>query len=211
MRWWRAAVVPVMLAGILLGAAPAYGHVVLVSSDPADGARLDAPPSQVVLVFSEPVNPKLSRVALTIGQTPTPLPSLVRILDDTITAPLPAGSGNYRLAYRVIGTDGHRIDGRVQFTVAGTARPTPPATTDSAPATLDSGGSPARAVPVDRSDSAPWWPAALGAFLLAGALAYVLTIGRNRGKEASSSVGTTSEPHSRGDRSGDQRPRDGAD
>jgi len=210
MRWWRVAVVPVVLTGVLFGAAPAYGHVALVSSDPADGARLDAPPNRVILVFSEPVNPKLSRVALTIAQTPTPLPSPVRILDDTITVPLPAGSGGYRLVYRVIGTDGHRIDGRVQFTVAGTAsdRPTPTATTDSAPATLDSGGSSARAVPADRGDSAPWWPAVLGAFLLAGALAYVLTIGRNRGKEASSSVGTTSEPHSRGDQSGDQHLRD---
>ncbi|HEY4152665.1 MAG TPA: copper resistance protein CopC, partial [Pseudolysinimonas sp.] len=39
------------VAAVLGVAAPAAAHAVLVSSDPADGSRLDASPAQVTLHF----------------------------------------------------------------------------------------------------------------------------------------------------------------
>ncbi|HEX6076364.1 MAG TPA: copper resistance CopC family protein [Micromonosporaceae bacterium] len=213
MRWWLTAVVMV-LAGALLGTTPAYGHVGLVSSDPADGATLDTSPNQAVLAFSDPVNRDLSQVALTIDETPTPLPAPSRIVGGTITVPLPGGPGRYRIAYRAVGTDGHRIDGRVRFTVTGPpgSRPSQPDTVDSAPATEPDDGSTSPAVAVVVSEDqggGPFWPVVLGALLLIGALAYVLTIGRNRGEETTSSGGTTIESRNRGDQPEGDHPEDG--
>ena len=44
-----------VLAFVVAGAWPAGAHTSLLSSDPADGARLDTAPEQVVLTFSEPI------------------------------------------------------------------------------------------------------------------------------------------------------------
>lgn len=214
MRWvWRwLAVVPMVLAGSLLGAFPAYGHVSLASSDPADGATLDAPAAQAVLVFSDPVNGALSRAALLIDGAPATPPQPVRVDGDTITVPLPAQAGRYRVAYRVVGADGHRIDGQIRFTVTGpppgsTTATTGPADQPSSDAgTPTRAGNPVRPALVRGSQSSLWPLAGLGALLLLGALAYVLTIGRNRGKEASSSVGTPGQPHGGDDSSGGHTP-----
>ena len=214
MRWvlrWLA-VVPMVLAGSLLGAFPAYGHVSLASSDPADGAALDAPPAQAVLVFSDPVNGALSRAALLIDGAPVTPPQPVRVDRDTITVPLPAQAGRYRVAYRVVGTDGHRIDGQIRFTVSGPPRGSTPASAAVPDQPSDDAGTPRQAgnsvrPALVRGNQSSLWPlAGLGALLLLGALAYVLTIGRNRGKEASSSVGTTGQPHSGDDSSGGPTP-----
>jgi methionine-rich copper-binding protein CopC len=203
MRWWRAVVIPMVLAGTLLGAAPAYGHVALLSTNPAEGASLDTPPSQAVLVFSESLNRDLTQVALTVNDVPTPPPAPRRITGGTLTVPLPESSGRFRIVYRAVGSDGHRIDGQLRFTVSGTGH-SHPAPADPAPAI---GGSEAPANVTADDRNAPWWPVALGALLLLGTLAYVLTIGRNRGKDTSSSVATTTESHDPGDQPG-QHPGD---
>lgn len=218
MRWvWRwLAVVPMVLAGSLIGAFPAYGHVSLASSDPADGATLDTPPVQAVLVFSDPVNGALSRAALLIDGAPVTPPQPVRVDGDTVTVPLPAQAGRYRVAYRVVSADGHRVDGQIRFAVNGApTSATPPSAAVSDQPSSDAGtparaADPARPALVRGSQSSLWPLAGLGALLLLGALAYVLTIGRNRGKEASSSVGTTGQPHGSeapgGRTSGDDEP-----
>lgn len=203
MRWiWRwLAVVAMVLAGSLLGAFPAYGHVSLASSDPADGAILDVPAAQAVLVFSDPVNGALSRAALLIDGAPVTPPQPVRVDGDTITVPLPAQAGRYRIAYRVVSADGHRVDGQIRFAVSDPSRSsTPPSAAASDQPSSDAGtpmraGNSVRPALVRGSQSSLWPLAGLGALLLLGALAYVLTIGRNRGKEASSSVGTSGQPH----------------
>lgn len=207
MRWvWRwLAVVPMVLAGSLLGAFPAYGHVSLASSDPVDGATLDAPAAQAVLVFTDPVNGALSRAALLIDGAPVTPPQPVRVDGDTITVPLPAQAGRYRVAYRVVGADGHRIDGQIRFTVSDPPLGSPDQPSSDAGTPTQAGNS-VRPALVRGNQSSLWPLAGLGALLLLGALAYVLTIGRNRGKEASSSVGTTGQPHGGGDSSGGHTP-----
>jgi methionine-rich copper-binding protein CopC len=203
-----------VLAGSLLGAFPAYGHVSLASSDPADGVTLDAPAAQAVLVFSDPVNGALSRTALLIDGAPVMPPQPVRVDGDTITVPLPAQAGRYRISYRVVGADGHRIDGQIRFTVSDAPLGSVPPTTavpdqpSSDAGTPTRTGNPVRPALVRGSQSSFWPLAGLGALLLLGALAYVLTIGRNRGKEASSSVGTTGQPHGGDDSSGGHTPGD---
>lgn len=212
MRWRWLAVVPMVLAGSLLGALPAYGHVTLIASDPLDGVSITVPLARAQLTFSEPLEAGLSRAALMINGVLVTSSEPSWFAEDTIHVPLPARAGRYRIIYRVVGVDGHRVDGQIRFTVTGPPGSTP--TTALAdepsgyvePSAWHTEGSSIRA-----SRSSLWPLAGLGALLLLGALAYVLTIGRNRDKEASSSVGTTGQPHgddSSGERaSGDDHPR----
>lgn len=192
MRWWSLVVVPVLLGGVLLGGAPAYAHAELVSSDPADGAALDTAPAQVVLTFSSEVNPDLSRVAVTVDGAPadTGAPT---VRGATVTVPLPGGAGGYRVVYRVVAADGHRVDGQLRFTAAAAAAPGPSGTGGASDAASPSEpGSPSVAAkPRTVTRSWVWLLVGLGGVGLFGALAYVLTIGRNRGEDVPSSVRST--------------------
>ena len=61
----RLAILCGVMGAVLFGA-PAAAHTDLISVDPADGSRLDQPPRQIVLEFSEEMNPELSTVTLGI-------------------------------------------------------------------------------------------------------------------------------------------------
>ena len=107
-----------LLAG-LVTAGPAVAHATLVSTDPGQGARLEAPPGRVSLTFSE-------SVSLGAGYA--------RVLDsggqrvDTGTASVDGGvlavplrtdlpDGGYLVTYRVVSADSHPVSGAFSFVV----------------------------------------------------------------------------------------------
>lgn len=107
--------------------APAYAHPKLVSSAPAANASVSAP-SRITLTFSEGLMPRLSgaeivmtgmpgmpnhRMAVTGFKTSTGADGKTLIL--TLARPLSAGS--YQVAWHVVSTDTHRIQGNLAFTV----------------------------------------------------------------------------------------------
>lgn len=101
----------------LLMAASAYAHAALNRAEPADGARLAAPPAVIRLTFSEPVSP--TRLTLTgPGREPFMLTE-TRLAGTTLEiVPPPAlADGGYVLSYRVVSQDGHPIGGSVLFTL----------------------------------------------------------------------------------------------
>lgn len=111
-----------VLAGTLLVggtmASPAGAHADLLSTDPADGSSLSAPPAQVSLTFSEALVPETVNVA--VSNAMGPLQAIEpRTQGDTVTVPWPAevGDGDYTVAYRVVSEDGHPIEGQFAFTV----------------------------------------------------------------------------------------------
>ena len=125
------------------GAAPAYAHAVLSSSDPADGATLDRPPSEVLLTFSEPVDPKVSsiRVLDTNGRNVARGDARVLAADaKRFRVRLSSiGEGVYVVSWRVLSrADGHVTGGSFAFGVgvspvgverpSGTVEATPGAT-----------------------------------------------------------------------------------
>lgn len=122
----------------LLGyAAPAQAHSALVSSDPAASSRVAAPPAQLTLAFTDPVNAKFVTIRLAAGTAPAV--DLTSTTDGKqVTAQVPSGqpvSGqdqSWTVTYRVVSADGHPISGSYIFTVAAAAAPT---TTASSPAT----------------------------------------------------------------------------
>jgi copper transport protein len=109
----------VVLSVALAVPAPAGAHALLVSSDPADGSRIDSSPQRVRLAFSEEISPRFHSVQL-VG------PGGRRIagtrLDEagsTITLDVPKlAKGTYAVDWRVVAEDdGHTTSGTVVFGV----------------------------------------------------------------------------------------------
>lgn len=106
------------LAAVLLLPAAARAHSELRGSEPADGARLAAPPAELVLRFNERVQltaltlrdaaGRETRVALPRDTTPR--------AEERLAAPTLA-PGPWRLEWRAISADGHPVRGTVRFTV----------------------------------------------------------------------------------------------
>jgi methionine-rich copper-binding protein CopC len=115
----------ITFAMVLMGCcALAFAHAKLVKSDPAEGATVKAAPTKFVLTFGEPA--KLTMLTLQKDAQPAkkigPLPA-----DSSAEISVPAPKlepGKYVLAWRVVGSDGHVLPGKVTFTVGAT-----PATT----------------------------------------------------------------------------------
>lgn len=118
-------------------------HATLISSEPAASSRVASSPRRVRLVFSEPIEGTLARVALvTAGEAPVSLaaagdPTNVR----AVVAPVDSlAPGSYRVEWRVVSADGHPVSGTFVFTVGdstlGAARPRAPP-----PVPLDPGAS----------------------------------------------------------------------
>ena len=120
----RLAILCGVMGAVLFGA-PAAAHTDLISVDPADGSRLDQPPRQIVLDFSEEMNPELSTVTLgidggdftdldlAIGRSPS---TLVVAVPASLVAE-PGAASRWRLAFRVVSADGHPVAGETSFTV----------------------------------------------------------------------------------------------
>lgn len=128
MRFLLCCLVALALCG---SAGRAAAHAVLLETLPADGARLDAPPSSIELRFNEPVVPVLVRLFDGHGQ-PADKSLRPRADDKSIVLELDRklADGAWLVSWRVSSLDSHPIAGTLRFTVgeAGAAAPAlPPA------------------------------------------------------------------------------------
>jgi methionine-rich copper-binding protein CopC len=113
-------VAPFLLAGSLaLLPTLALGHTELASSDPADGSTVTEPPDEVVLTFEGEVDE-------TAGFTVTD-PSGAEVGSGSLDLEIAdrnvvrgevdvAATGEYVVAWSVVGDDGHDVTGEVTFT-----------------------------------------------------------------------------------------------
>ena len=108
----------------------ASAHAVLLDSTIKDGAILDAPPADVTLSFSEPLDPQASTIELydensvAIGLERITFPAA-----DQMQAPLPATlrPSSYTLIYHVLSAvDGHTSSGFLLFSIGTGAVPVAP-------------------------------------------------------------------------------------
>jgi methionine-rich copper-binding protein CopC len=105
----------------LLTAAQAQAHAKLVSSTPAEGATVAAP-KQLVLKFSEKLQPKFSGVALTMpAMNNRAMATKVSVAKDgvtmTATPTQPLTPGAYAVSWHAVTADTHRMQGTYNFTV----------------------------------------------------------------------------------------------
>ncbi|MDP9301958.1 MAG: copper resistance protein CopC [Actinomycetota bacterium] len=109
----------VALAAILMVASPsaAFAHAGFVSSTPEPGAILGSAPGQVSLTFSEPLNTRLSRVAV---RTPDGSSVAGHVVgDDGMVVDLTTGQpGVYEVDWTTVSlVDGHTLSGSFRFGV----------------------------------------------------------------------------------------------
>ena len=176
-------------AALLLGAAPAFAHTRLESSDPADGSSLATAPESVSLQFNEDLQADFATVTV-VGPDGTQYQkgAVSAAGGQVSVAVSPLGpAGTYQIGYRVVSDDGHPIQGKLSFSMTaagpGGALPSPSATVPSAPAPAPA-PAPAGVDPqasTQQSGGAPIWPWLAGAVVLVGAGAAVaLRLGRQR-------------------------------
>ncbi|GAA1401677.1 copper resistance CopC family protein [Oerskovia paurometabola] len=124
-----------LAAALLLGiggAVPAQAHDRIISSDPADGAQLDAAPAALTMTFStEPlaVEPQVV-VTDTAGTVVAQGSPTIEGTAATFPWPAELTGDTYTVAWRVVSSDGHPIEGTFSFAVAAAPEPAAPVATD---------------------------------------------------------------------------------
>src|SRR5699024_10234843 len=130
----------VLAATLVAFAPPAQAHDSLVSSTPADGDHLDSPPDQVVLQFSaEPID--VGGDILVIGPDGTDVAvSEPEYSGREVTVDLDPDmpEGDFEIRWRIVSSDGHPIQGVIEFAVGSTT----PSDDDASPAPSAGTGSP---------------------------------------------------------------------
>ena len=120
---FRAALPLALLMLVVAGPGVASAHATLVSTNPVDGVTLGTPPTEVRLVFSEPVAVDLVTVGLAdgSGSSVDGISVVADPADDTVAVVrLPAlDAGAYRLAWKAVDdVDLHVTSGIIVFGVA---------------------------------------------------------------------------------------------
>ena len=113
-----------LLAAVSLAPAAAHAHSEVRHSSPADGAVLAAPPTEIVLTFTEPMQVSALRLLDAAGrETPlrreggAPRTAKLGSIRASILGAAPLPPGDYRIEYRGISADGHVGGGTVRFRV----------------------------------------------------------------------------------------------
>jgi methionine-rich copper-binding protein CopC len=112
-----------LLAGlaVLAGGPDAFAHALLRQAQPAVGATVKAAPDELLLVFSEAVEPAFSRVAVTDAQgRPVATGNLHTDPNDAthlLMGVRRLGPGTYKVVWHATSVDTHKTEGAYQFTV----------------------------------------------------------------------------------------------
>ena len=115
--WGGGVCVALML--VLFSYRIASAHATLVSSDPRAGTWVPTSPTQIRLVFSEPVEASLATVSLVSvsGQEQIRVAGDPHDVHAVIGAPGTLAPGEYRLVWRIVSADGHPVSGSFVFGV----------------------------------------------------------------------------------------------
>ena len=111
---------PFTLAALMIGASTTLiAHTKLAKSEPAAGATLTTPPTQIQLWFNESVDPSVSKIELKSGSGPVALAPAQATGGKSLTAGIKGavGSGTYTVGWQTAGDDGHVVKGEFSFTV----------------------------------------------------------------------------------------------
>lgn len=98
----------------------ASAHDQLISSDPADGASLEAPPEAITLTFNDAPLDVSPQIRVTGPDGAVVADGAPTIEGTAATLALPDGlpTGTSTVQWRVVSTDGHPIEGSFSFDVA---------------------------------------------------------------------------------------------
>ena len=98
-------------------ATPALSHAHLSKSTPAAGTTV-SPPTEIVLNFTEPLEPAFSTIELRDSMGKRIETGKAQVKDDVMRLPLkPLSAGRYTVNWRVLSVDTHKSQGNFAFTV----------------------------------------------------------------------------------------------
>jgi copper transport protein len=110
-----------VVALVVVAAAPASAHATLLTTDPQNGGVYDKPPSQVKLRFSEPVEVSLGGIRVFSSdrdRVVTGSPEHPGGAQSEVAVSLPGlDDGTYVVTWRVISADSHPVEGAFTFQV----------------------------------------------------------------------------------------------
>jgi copper resistance protein C len=140
----------VFAAAVLGLAGPAAAHDAAESSTPAEGASVAVPPEQVSVTFNK--TPLGIGAAFSVKDAAGTewAEGPVEIVDNVASQKLRAGgpAGEYTVAWRVVSSDSHPIEGTFAFTAASAAQAAAPAGSPTAAGTVPATGAAAATAPV---------------------------------------------------------------
>lgn len=124
---------------------PASAHSELVSSNPEADSTVAKAPSEVTLVFNEPIQDQGSSIVVTLDGTTVSDSKTFATQNTTASVRLEGAGdpGTYDVEYRVVSEDGHVVDESFSYTVDGstnstdTTTPSPSGTPTSDTSTSD--------------------------------------------------------------------------
>lgn len=118
----------VALVTLLVAVPAASAHAILLRAEPAISGVTPTPPDEMLLQFTEPVEPRFSQIEVTDRDGTSVTRGPVTSADDAaslVVALQPSlGDGWYRVEWHALSVDGHRIQGVFPFGV-GDAGPVP--------------------------------------------------------------------------------------
>lgn len=111
-----------LVLGVLVDvgtARPAAAHATVVTTTPADGARLDVAPAEVVIEFDESVSLGAGYARVLDGDGERVDTGAAEVRDTTLTVPLRENlpDAGYVATYRVVSADSHPVSGAFSFAV----------------------------------------------------------------------------------------------
>jgi methionine-rich copper-binding protein CopC len=169
---------------LLAPASPAAAHNSLQAANPARDARLSTPPKQITLTFLQRLDPAFTTIVLSDAdqrKIPTGEPAVTGAMG-TVPISQPLANGSYTVAYRVVSTDGHPVQGSYSFTVADPTASAAPdmAASGAAGAGATSPASPSQAASSHGSGGPGPVLLVAGGFALIAAVAGVVGLRRRR-------------------------------
>ena len=108
------------IAGLALGAGPASAHAFLKTASPAVGSTVQQPPAEVVIDFTEGVEPQFSTITVQDASGADVETGGVHLRDgDTHLAVglKPLQAGTYNVVWHATAVDTHKTEGNYTFTV----------------------------------------------------------------------------------------------
>jgi len=128
----------------VVGAPVATAHSELEETQPADGARLLKTPTEIELIFAEPVRQEGSGISANGPQGDRVLTP--KVSGQTVRAQWPKRwqGGKFSVTYRIVSEDGHVVAGKFAFRIdaKSTAQTIEEPAQDSSVSAKDSGGVP---------------------------------------------------------------------
>ena len=114
----RQTIAPIAALMLATAATQASAHAHLVASDPAPNSEASAP-KQIVLQFSERLQPRFSGLTVSMGGMAAPLRVAVSADRKSLIAvpSRPLAAGAYKVDWHAVSVDTHRVQGTYLFKV----------------------------------------------------------------------------------------------